>query len=179
MINVLKRTLIALEKKDVRQLKILSDHAIISASTFQDEYSVSIAVLIYSLSKILERGNYGKMKGWSEFYKMSIVKLKSAKNFLEKNNINKFDSELREIFKGVNNLSSELKNNIKDVFEKAKINKASKLYEQGISVGRTAKLLGVSHWDLINFSGTKEEIGEKSFSKNIRRRINYARSLFR
>ena len=43
------------EEKDVAELRELSNHTIHNASIFQDEDSVSIAILIYSLSKVIER----------------------------------------------------------------------------------------------------------------------------
>ena len=45
----------AKEEKDPMELKELSNNTIHNASVFQDECSVSIAVLIYALSKIIER----------------------------------------------------------------------------------------------------------------------------
>ena len=43
------------EETDVIELMELSNHTIHNASVFQDEDSVSIAILIYSLSKVIER----------------------------------------------------------------------------------------------------------------------------
>ncbi len=43
------------EEKDVADLRELSNHVIHDASIFQDEDSVSVAILIYSLSKVIER----------------------------------------------------------------------------------------------------------------------------
>ena len=43
------------EQKDVIEIKNLSNHTIHNASVFQDDCSVSIAVVIYALSKIVER----------------------------------------------------------------------------------------------------------------------------
>ena len=37
--------------------------------------------------------------------------------------------------------------------QKAKINKASRLYEHGISMEKTAKLLGISQWELAEYVG--------------------------
>src|SRR3989339_1066347 len=52
------------EEKGTMELKELSNNTIHNASIFQDECSVSIAVLIYSLSKIIERNpefNYSRV----------------------------------------------------------------------------------------------------------------------
>ena len=42
---------------------------------------------------------------------------------------------------------------MKDVFNRAKINKASKIYEHGISMEKTAKILGITLWELAEYSG--------------------------
>ena len=43
------------DEKDVIEIRELSNHTIHNASVFQDEDSVSIAILTYSLSKIIDR----------------------------------------------------------------------------------------------------------------------------
>jgi predicted transcriptional regulator len=53
----------------------------------------------------------------------------------------------------VRGLESNLKRSVQDVFQKARINKASKIYEHGISMGATAELLGISLWDLSSYVG--------------------------
>ena len=48
---------------DTNQIKKISNHTIHNASVFQDEDSVSVAILIYSLSKLMERRalDYGRV----------------------------------------------------------------------------------------------------------------------
>jgi hypothetical protein len=60
----------------------------------------------------------------------------------------------------------------------SKISKGSRLYEHGISIGRTAKLLGVSKWDLMQYAG-KTGIHEVVSGINVGERIKYAKSLFK
>ena len=40
---------------------------------------------------------------------------------------------------------------------KASINKASRIYEHGISLGKTAQLLGITQWELTEYTGQKRE----------------------
>jgi len=60
----------------------------------------------------------------------------------------------------INFISGNLSNYIKDIFEKARINKAFKLYEHGLSSQQTAELLGISSWDLASY------IGQSSISES-------------
>ena len=75
-------------------------------------------------------------------------------------------------------LDPKLKIHIKEVFEKARINKASRLYEHGISAGRTADLLGISTWELMDYSGTTG-LADKGITKDVKERIKIARELFK
>ena len=68
---------------------------------------------------------------------------------------------------------------IKDIFRKAEINKAFCLYEHGLSVQKTAKLLGVSLWDLSSYIG-QSRISEAKISVSlpVRERIKYVEEFF-
>ena len=82
-----------------------------------------------------------------------------------------------------NNLSSidgYLGNYIRDIFAKAEINKASKLYEHGISMEQTAKMLGVSLWDLSSYIG-QSNVNETQFVESIsqKERIKTAEDFFK
>ena len=53
----------------------------------------------------------------------------------------------------INKLSGKLKIFIKDVFRRATINKASRIYEHGISMEKTASLLGITMFELAEYAG--------------------------
>ena len=74
-----------------------------------------------------------------------------------------------------------MKKYIQDVFRKASINKASKLYEHGISMEKTAKLLGITMFELANYAGQKEEISEAPIVRgiDIKSRIKLAMDIFK
>ena len=76
-------------------------------------------------------------------------------------------------------MSSKFKAYVQDVFAKASINKASKIYEHGISMGKTASLLGVSQYELANYAGTKD-ISDAPLGNtlNVKDRIKLAMGMF-
>lgn len=153
IIEVLEGVKRAVEKDDVVKLKELSNQTIHSASIHQDIDSVTLAVIVYSLSKILERTHYQKFKGWSSFLKHFISHIDKAEKALKRDDEKEFRKELGDVNKDINKLSGDFKKNIQDVFRKARINKASRIYEHGISMETTAKLLGVSLWELAEYAG--------------------------
>ena len=65
------------------------------------------------------------------------------------------------------------------MLNKARINKASRLYEHGISIGRTAELLGVTRFELMDYVG-KTYIADVKENMTIgaRERLMIARRLF-
>jgi len=79
----------------------------------------------------------------------------------------------------VKGLSEELKRNVSDVFMKARINKASKIYEHGISMEATSKLLGVSIWELAEYTG-QTNISDANYNKtiDIKKRVKTAMEFF-
>ena len=176
ILDVLIKSLEAVRNEDVKEIKEQSNHIIYDASVYQDKDSILVAVMIYSLSKIIERIEI------KEQIKLVLSKIKEhlqdAINFLKKNDENSFENELKHLSLELTKLDPKLKIHIKEVFEKARINKASRLYEHGISAGRTADLLGISTWELIDYSGGTG-VADKGVTKDVKERIKIARELFK
>lgn len=179
LLEILKKVQITLINKDYVKLKFLSDETILLASFHQDSDTVSLAVIIYSISKLIEREHYLKDKNWESFFidfKKNINDLITA---LEKNNDELFRNEIKANSVLIERLSGELKDFIGDVFRKAKINKASKMYEQGISMERTANILGISLWELQEYSGTRVSENNLNITLPIKERIKLVEEIFR
>ena len=71
--------------------------------------------------------------------------------------------------------SISLKNYIQDVLKKAAINKGSRIYEHGVSMGQTAKLLGITPWELAEYSGqTGSADVNLSITLDVKKRIKNA-----
>lgn len=153
LLRILEETKKAVAVSDNVKLKDLSNQTIHSASVHQDEDSVLIAVIVYSLSKITERTNYQEYKDWSKFKNSFESRIDNAIISLKKDNLEKFREEMKNIRKDISKISGNFKKHLKHVFEKASINKASRIYEHGISIGQTSELLGVSEWELMEYTG--------------------------
>ena len=153
ILRILKEALKSFKKEDSNNLKNLSNQTIHSATISQDLDNILVAVIIYSIGKILERKNYKEMDGWNFFHKETYIHLKEAFKAVKNNNIEYFRISLGKIRELINNIDSNLREYIKDIFYKAQINKASKIYQHGVSVQKAAELLGVSLWDLSSYIG--------------------------
>lgn len=180
ILNILNKSLKLIKENNIVKLKELSNHTIHDASIYQDEYSTSIAVVIYSLAKIFERPRYKKYKSWPLFHKTTINTIKSSLKYLKKDQIQEYTSSLQELLTTINKLEPKFRKYIQEVIEKAKIQKASRLHEHGISIKRTADILGITEWELMEYTG-KTGIADvkQSITKDIEERIIFTRSLFK
>ncbi len=181
VLRILQDTLKAIKEEDNIQLKELSNQTIHTASITQDPDNVVIAVVIYSLSKIIERReNYRTKSGWSSFYNGIIVGLENSIQAIKKDDEVHLRAHIEDLRKRVEGVSGKLRRYIRDVFIKAKINKASRIYEHGISMEKTSKLLGITMWDLAGYAG-QTGISDVPLSQtmNIKSRIKLAEEFFR
>ena len=179
ILRVLLEAKEAIEKDDSAKLKDLSNQTLHSSSISQDGSNVAVAVIVYSLSKIIERAEYRKEKGWANFYAKIISSLDASISALENGDEPAFKESLKQIREAIDKLSGHLKKYIQDVFRKAKINKASKIYDHGISLEKTAKLLGVTMWELQSYAGQKH-VPDMSLSEtmNTKSRIKMVMEMF-
>jgi len=180
LLYILNSAIKAIDEMDIFTLKELSNKTVHSASIFQDTDSISVAVIVYSLAKIYERSKYATYKDWKVFDKIVDLNLKNAIANLKQNNTEAFTKNLADIINSINGLSGHLRSYIEEVFRKARINKASRLYEHGLSFEQTAKLLGISIFELAEYAG-KTGIGDVDLGVTvpIKERIKIAMDFFK
>ncbi len=180
VLRILQEARTAVKEDNSIKLKELSNQTIHTASITQDADNIAVAVAVYSLSKIVERREYRNFPGWKDFYKTVMLCIDDSINAIKKNDDKKLKDSLMLIRKSVSKLSGKLKNYIQDVFRKAEINKASKIYEHGISMEKTASLLGITMFELASYAGQKPD-GEAPLSKTIdvKTRIKTAMDMFK
>lgn len=179
ILMILKETKRALTIGDVVKLKEMSNRTVHTASIEQDGISLLVAVIVYSLSKVVERKDYQKHPGWRQFYKLIIDSIDKSIVAVSNEDEKKLIEYLELIRKAIRKLSGKLKIYIQDVFRKASINKASRIYEHGISMERTASLLGITMFELSEYAG-KTGIADVPLAKTlgVKTRIKLAEGMF-
>ena len=160
------------EESDLVEMKQLSNKIIHTASIFQDEDSVSIAILMYSLSKIIERND--KRLNYEKISAMVLESIKSLKS----DNDDAFRKSIKGIFDFIKAIDQRLKLYINEVINQSQIKKGCKLCEHGISVARASEVLGISRWELMHYLGKTTLIDQFSEPVNASARLKFARSLF-
>ena len=177
-----------IEEDNAHELKGLSNQTVHSATISQDGDNIVVAVLVYSIGKVLERDHYRDMDGWAEFYEAVTKNLGLAvKSLSSKDDSGEPDKEsvdnarvyLGRIRNSLNKIDGDLGRYIKDIFKKAEINKAFKLYEHGLSTEKTAELLGVSLWDMASYIG-QSHIGDAKIAITMpaKDRVKIAEDIF-
>ena len=173
ILAVLEKVLRAIKKEDYSKLTELSNRTIHDASIFQDDDSLSIAVVVYALSKVINR-----CIGREQVCPDVEARLRKAHDSLKHDDDNAYSAGIKRLLKEIGEYDSQLKLYIQEVIEQAKIKKASKLHEHGISIARTAELLGLSRWELQKYIGqTVPEVPQDGMK--ITERLRRARELFR
>jgi len=172
IISVLNDAETFVKQEDGFKLRELSNHTIHNASIFQDEESIVIAVLIYSLSKIIERHHDGVLAE-----KIS-VKIAAAKNNLILNRLQEYKDIVKELLNFISETDSKIKLYIEEVISQARIKKGSKIYEHGISSARAAEILGISQWQLMNYIGNTAATDVYTAGR-VKQRLSFARELFK
>ncbi len=158
-IHVLSEVQQYLKEKNAIKLRELSDHTIHSASIIQEAGSITLAVLVYTLSKLIERGDNQKLPQWDRVEKdISLIFTQAINDIKNKRSYEKGLIKARELLE---TCSPDFRSYIRDVLRKAAINKGSKIYEHGISLEQTTKLLGLTLWEL------SEYVGQRNVGENI------------
>jgi hypothetical protein len=181
ILRILNETKEALKNKNSSKLKELSNQTIHTSSIDQDKDNITIAVLVYSLSKIIERKEFQSPKEGKKLYNYLLNQIDLCIEALRKNE----DEKLRKLMEAfrthLEKVLGGLKPYIQDVFRKAQINKASKIYEHGISMEQTAKLLGITLFDLASYAGQKPEISNAPWGQtlSVKQRVKLAEDMFK
>lgn len=172
ILDVLKEVIVLIKEKRYDEIKELSNHTIHNASIFQDQDSVSAAVIIYSISKIIERA--GKEPGGIAGKFSGLIN--DAVILLEKGREDDYRSAIKKILDSISKADERFGRFIQEIIEQAEIKKGSKLYDHGISIARSAEVLGISQWDLMSYVG-KTTMTEAA-PVDVRKRLEFARALF-
>lgn len=180
ILRIFKETKDAISREDYIEIKNLSNQTNNSAALTNDPDNIAAAVIVYALSKIVERTYYRTLPGWKNFYGIYLSTIDRIISSIEKKDDEAYRKNIQMIRGAIEKISGKLKEYIQDVFTKASINRASKMYEHGISMETTAKLLGVSLFELAEYSGQKRETTDISQTKTVevKDRIKMAMEMF-
>jgi hypothetical protein len=179
VLRIFRETKEAIAKGDIAKIRNLSNQTTNTAALTHDPDNIAVAVVIYALSKVMEREDYRKLPGWNNFYNTYVGAIDKILVALQKNDEKTFRQNIELIRNAISKLSGKLKDYIQDVFRRASINKASRIYEHGISMEKTSKLLGITQFELADYAGQgKIPDAPESKTVNVRSRIKLVMDMF-
>lgn len=176
--EVLEKAKTAILKKDSSALKDLSNSTVHSACSYQDGESIAIAIMLYALSKLIERDDFEKFRNWDLFVKKFNNFLSLAIKALNEGNKTLYEKYVQQARKTLTSESVSLRPYIQEIMKKASLNKGSKIHEHGISRELAARLLGVSQWELSPYIGQKEVPEKQDQTIGVRTRAQMALEFF-
>jgi hypothetical protein len=155
ILDVVNNVLLGLKNNDSKHIKEWSNHIIHNASIFQDRHSVQTSIIVYALSKLFEKSKYEQKNRnyWRSFWRDVTKQLVTARNALKKREIGNVSNALKKLTRLISVADKEFSEHLQYVLEKAKVAKAWKIYEHGVSLGRVAELLNVSEWEAMAYLG--------------------------
>ncbi len=173
LIGTLKKIKSALELRDSPKLKELSDHTIHCSTIHREKRAVYIAMIAYSLHKILEKSVIYRhhQEELNDFLKGVDENFGALIAFLESRDFKKFSEAIVSILKEISEFDSSFGKYVEDVLEFAKVKKGAKMYEHGLSLSSVADMLGVSKWDLMKSVGETKYHGEFQSPKDVKERF--------
>lgn len=176
--SVLRNAIVALRKGDAVTLKALSNETIHCASCLQDSGSITIAILNYAISKLIERNQHIRLKNWPAVMKKIELFYEIAAKEIERGDVGSYEANIIQARRVITGLS-DLKQAIHEVMNKASINKASKIYEHGISMGQVSNLLGVTQWELSEYAAANMPESRFATTTDVRKRAAMALEFFK
>lgn len=157
LLEVLAQIQQALEQSDSFALHQLSDQLLHTASIQQHTDILTIAVVTYGLHKLVTKKERIPQREWALFVKKFNGELRKSSEALQDRDTEEFARHLdhaKELIE--TSIGKKMAGYVQEILKKASINKATKVYEHGISLSRTAHLLGLSQWDLLEYVGQRE-----------------------
>ena len=179
IIHVLEESLEALKSNNSLKLEHLSNQTIHSTTIYQHTDLITLAVLVYSLNKLVTRKNLYTEKEWNKFLEKISIEIHRAINALKHKNPKEFANIIERIKNLLMKISPDIRPAVEGILKNACVKKACKIYEHGVSLEQTAKLFGITLWDLLEYTGQKD-IADAKYNQtgNVKHRAKMAMEFF-
>ena len=165
-------------KGDLELLKRASDKTLHNAGIYQDQDSISVAVIAYSLYKVFSRERLHAKKAFGTFEVKVLNELNGAYSFLKKGDYKNYSKLVKKVMALIGSLERKFGMYITEVLNQARIKKGGRVYEHGISAGRASQLMGITSWELRSYIGHTKLTNMKLDGKSVMDRVKNVRRMF-
>lgn len=177
--SVLEHVVHGIETNNSQEIKEWSNHIIHNAGIFQDTHSIRTGIIVYALSKIHEKFKFKNDAVWSRFWTEILTNSKNMIRSIESNNISEVEKGFRIITRAIDKADKKFSLYVQDVLEEAKVKKAGKAYEHGLSLGVVAELMGISKWDAMQYLGHTKSENKEFVTEHIDERFSYTKKIMK
>ncbi len=176
---ILDKAFDAIKNNQFYNLIGLSDQIIHSMSIYQERETADCAVVVYALSKFFGKEKFLNHDDRRKFEEIILADLNFASKSLANNNMKAYRQAISNILKRIEKFDKSLRLFEQPVLDYARLQKASKLAEHGLSAGRAAEFMGVPAWELAGFLGnTRASEMHPSAPSTNSSRVKYVFELF-
>lgn len=179
-IRILNGVITAFKKYDAEEIMALSDTIIHTASVSQQQHVLQLAMVIYSIGKIIARGKIRRypQDKWNTFVTITRNELDCTLTAINTNNYKKYTKCLLNIQQAVMMLDESFMSYADHVINHAKLTKGTKIYEHGVSMKLVAELFGVTEWELMDYAGKTRMLDRDAEPSDVPSRLEKARRFF-
>ena len=179
-VRVLSGVITAFKKYDAEEIMALSDTIIHTASITQQQHVLQLAMVIYSIGKIIARGKIRRypQDKWNTFVTITRNELDCTLTAINTNNFKAYSKCLLNIQQVIMTLDESFMSYVDHVINQAKLTKGTKIYEHGVSLKIVAELFGVTEWELMDYAGKTRMLDRDSEPSDVPGRLDKARRFF-
>ena len=178
LISVISAALLALQRKQPDRLDEISNRIIHSATIYQDEKVIMLAIVVYALSKICKRNEMQPLSNWKQLFKKMEFNMTEARLNLNRNRLDAYERNILKLIDIISSADTKIKMYVVKVLEKAKLKKGSKIYEHGVSMQRISELLDINLWELSDYVGHTQIIDKEEIKFDAKSRLQLAKKIF-
>ncbi len=153
----------AFKARDSFKLREIADDAIKEAVVKYDKDLARIAVLAYSLSKILSKLHFRKREEWHRFEKEMERELAIFVGEVKRGETREACERMIELIRSIDESAG---NYARNLVEKAKVKMASTAYALGLSLESAANLTEANKYELMRYIGITK-VHDRPYSETI------------
>jgi hypothetical protein len=158
-------------------LRGISNRLIREASIESDYAKAELGIIAYALHKIETKEHFVLNPKWHKLKSLIANELESASFAAQKGNEKQFLSKIKKVIFDINSIDSSLGNYAQNLYEKAKVKKASQAYSYGLSISQSAQLTGADIKELQSYIGFTKMHDEEAEPETMTERVSQLKGL--
>ena len=158
-------------------LREAANDAIAQAAFENDSKKAEIAVISYSLGKLLSKAHFQRSKNWPRVADSILREINEAVSLARSDEFGLLEKKLSSVVSTVAKVDFEFGNYWQNLIEKARVKQASSAYALGLSLSQACGLTCCDKQALFNYIGFTKMHEETPVLKNISERVDRLKEL--